>query len=208
MDVRLHLLDGVVDYADTLGYVLGHLSAGVKSLSANLDKVPEDLRDEVAEVDVEIIESLLGSAFVVCQAQITAVTKAALDIQKLARAEKIEFKAYGGQAHEVRALGERCDTNFSKVEVVWELGNYFKHREEWPQSAWVKPSPKLRHTIPVLLAAGLQPSSNGNLRAGSAALGNPDFDKMSVFFDIVNKWGVAVRDATYRALSKSPPERD
>ncbi len=61
---------------------------------------------------------MLGVSYVVCQAQITAVVQAALNVPD-----------HGLNARGVRALGPRFNDDYSRVEVLWALANYFKHRD-------------------------------------------------------------------------------
>jgi hypothetical protein len=56
---------------------------------------------------------------------VTAVTQAALRSRQAARDDGLTFTAFGGKAHEVRAIGDRFDTNYSKIEVLWALANYY-----------------------------------------------------------------------------------
>ncbi|MGH6681659.1 MAG: hypothetical protein ACREDL_22600, partial [Bradyrhizobium sp.] len=49
----------------------------------------------------------------------------------------------------------------------------------------------------------LQPSSNGNLRSGAEALGNPGYEDTSVFETIIGEWANLVRDAILKAKAAS-----
>src|SRR5262249_33873636 len=50
-------------------------------------------------------------------------------------------------------------------------------------------------TVPVILAAGLKRGSNGNLRSGAEALGNPDYADTSVLQTVIREWADQVREA-------------
>jgi hypothetical protein len=88
------------------------------------------------------------------------------------------------------------------VDVLWALGNYFKHREEWDRAEWKELKLKRpgKDTIPVLEAIGLQKSSSGNLRRGAEALGNAGFTELSVFEDIIRQWANEVRETIMKAV--------
>ena len=37
----------------------------------------------------------------------------------------------------VRALGDKyANSGATLVELAWDIGNYFKHRDEWPPEVW------------------------------------------------------------------------
>lgn len=203
--ILLHILDVVVEYDDIYVSVIQTLGHGVRAATATIDDgkdLPSDILESIAETEHEVIENLLGTAYVVCQAQITAVTMAALRVRTQALKEGLVFSGYGGKRHEVRSIGDPYDANYSKVEVLWALGNFFKHREEWGPAVWINPSGNEQYTIPALRAAGLQTSSTGNLRTGSEALGNTEYYEMTIFEVIVRQWADKVRERARAAFGQ------
>jgi hypothetical protein len=92
-------------------------------------------------------------------------------------------------------MGPRFDARWSKIELLWALANYFKHRDEWSSHSWTDPKGPEQHTVPVILAAGLKPGSTGNLRRGAEALGNSDYADMSVLQTVIREWADQVREA-------------
>jgi hypothetical protein len=104
-------------------------------------------------------------------------------------ADNLPFIAFGERDHEVRRMGP------SKIEVLWALANYFKHRDEWPPHSWTDPKGLEQHTVPVILAAGLKAGSTENLRRGAEALGNSDYADMSVLQTVIREWADQVREA-------------
>jgi hypothetical protein len=203
--ILLRLLDYAVDN-DTYARVLRTLGTGIKIAAGRIETAarqgPDDYADAVVDEETEIIESLLGTACVLCQTPITAVTQAALQARRQGLRDGRTFLAFTDKSHEVRTLGDPFDTNHSKIEVLWALGNYFKHRDEWTRSTWTKPTGLAAFTVPLLLAAGLAPSSTGNLRTGAEALGNSDYSNMSVFEGIVQNWANEVRVTTKQAFER------
>ncbi|HEX4159942.1 MAG TPA: hypothetical protein VHY79_15865 [Rhizomicrobium sp.] len=133
--------------------------------------------DAAVDLECETVEALLGTAY---QVKITAVVEAAV-------------RLLGNPDHEIRGMSPRFNAKFSQVEVLWALGNYFKHRDEWDRSEWDTPTASRRFTIRALIAAGLEPSSSGNLREGATALGNAAFSEMAVFERIIDEWAAAIR---------------
>lgn len=184
-DVALRLLDCAVN-DDTYASVLSALEAGIKAVAARIDALPDAAQ---FKVEVEVIENFLGTAYVLCQTQITAVTEAALWVRKVAP----DNSTLPDKAHEIRNLGDKFNnSSYSKIDVLWALANYFKHRDEWCPSTWTNPTGKAKYTVPVLKAAGLQTCSTGNLRTGAEVLGNDDYANLAVFEDIIAHWAEEV----------------
>ena len=204
-DIRLLLLDHAV-HDDTYASVLPTLAAAVNAAATRVKKADQNGSPEIAQLladdEAEVVENLLGSAYVLCQTPITAVARAALRARDQALDGGSAFPAFGEKPHEVRALGDCFDANYSKIEVLWAFANYFKHRDEWDCSTWDNPTGLAKFTVPVIKAAGLQPSSTGNLRTGAEALCNPDYSNMSVFEDIIRRWASEVRKSTRQAFGR------
>lgn len=190
LSVKLLLLKLAAE-SDVHASVLDELGRAIRKCGERIDGLhPDD--DGSLDLECELIESLLGTGYVVCQAKITAVVERAMEL--LAK-----------KPHEIRAMGPRFDADFSKVEVLWALGNYFKHGDEWKLSEWVTPTGPRAITIPVLKAAGLQASSTGNLRTGAEALGNRAYADMAVFQRIVDEWAAEVATAARSATAGATP---
>lgn len=174
LDVRLRLLDFAIK-ADTYENVLNALGRGIREAVGRTESVSDD--DAVIDYETQIIENMLGTAFVVCQAQANAVLQAALNIPEQTIKDS-----------EIRKLGPRFDKDYSKVEVLWALANYFKHRDEWGRSMWSNPGNREKLTVDAIKAAGLSVGSSGNLRTGAEALGNVSYTDVGVFYGVVRDW--------------------
>lgn len=218
VDVRLRLLDHAMSEANAYEDVLSALSAGIRTSAKRIDRAPQN--DDAFIIDeTQIIENMLGTAYVVCQAQITAVVQAALRVDDTAKAA-IFTGNKSARESKVRALGpqwrKRSGKTLSKVEILWQLGNYFKHHDEWSYRrvvfrksrrvghAW-KVDNKNKHTVQVIKAVGLKALNSGNLRQGAEALGNAKYSDMDVFQDVICSWGVDVHKhvlATLAAIAK------
>lgn len=203
----LHLLDGAVS-DDTYERVLATLGAGVKTAANKIDAAANsgdpDTIEIVTDIETEIVENLLGAAYVVCQTKITAVVQAAIKARRQILKESSSFITFGDRAEQVRRLGEPFDCNYSKIEVLWQLGNYFKHREEWDlvktdEGRDWNPSGNTKRTITVIKAAGLSLGSTGNLRTGADALGNNEYSNMMAFTKIISDWSEYVRESAWAA---------
>jgi hypothetical protein len=180
LDHYLRLL-GFAVKADTYESVLSSLGEGIKNAVDHIELEPDD--DGVVDYEAEIIENILGTAFVVCQAQANAVLQAALKIPKQTMKD-----------YEIRKLGPRFDKDYSKVEILWALANYFKHRDAWGRSMWTNPGRLEKSTIEAIKAAGLTPGSSSNLRDGAKALGNVSFTDVRIFYGLVRDWSEKVSE--------------
>jgi hypothetical protein len=129
--------------------------------------------------------------------QINAVVQAAL------RVPDPNGVIFPGDDKSVRALDPQFDGTYSKVEVIWQLANYFKHQEQWNSDMWVNPTRSARWTIPVITLVGLScGGSSSNLRIGAEALGNTAYSDVNVFSQIVRDWSTNVRNHVRAAVGR------
>ena len=218
--VWLQSLDYVVE-DNTYASVLSALAAGISAAQTSIEHIKPSESPELAEIvwaeEGEVIESFLGTAYVLCQTRITAVTRRALWARKHALHKRLEFPAFGCKEHEVRKRGEPFNDDHSKIEVLWQLANDFKHRDEWPLSTsddpmdegrrltWVEPekgAPRW-YTLRALEAVGIDdPFSHCNLRAGAEALGLTDYATLTILGDIIACWANDVRSVTRKAFGQ------
>src|SRR5690349_15860204 len=71
LSISLRLLDIAIS-ADAYGSVLSALAAGIRAAEKRINSGGE----EVDDYELEIVENLLGVAYVTCQPQITAIVQA------------------------------------------------------------------------------------------------------------------------------------
>jgi hypothetical protein len=199
LDVHLRLLDFALG-AEADGYesVLVTLGEGIRKSVRLINRAPEN--DLLVDAETDFIENMLGTVYVVCQNAINAVVQASL--------EDVPDKELFGSGtrknveSKVRALGPRFNRKFSKIEVLRQLGNYFKHRDEWHPISWKGAS---SWTLKAIKAAGLRPgSSGGNLRRAAEALGNSDYSDVTLFVEIIRAWSEDVRKQIDVKLGRGP----
>jgi hypothetical protein len=205
VDVHLRLLEHAIGEADAYEEVLNALSAGIRKSAQRIDRArPDD--DAYILDETQIIENMLGTAYVVCQNEITAVVQAALRVDDAAKAS-IFTGIKSKRESDVRALGPQSRRKsagkmLSKIEILWQLGNYFKHHDEWSYRrmafrksiglAW-KADNKNKHTVQVIKAVGLKALNSGNLRQGAKVLGNAKYSDVDVFQEAIHSWEADVR---------------
>jgi len=152
----------------------------------------EEYVDIVVDDESDVVESLVGAAFVAAQAQISGVVSS---IKRLiARAEKdgrvltsTDGTKRGMMCHASAMIGT---PPFSRIQVIDEMANFFKHHDEWTVP-WSSLDKKQRPTAEIVKAIGGSEGSTGNLRLGLEALGI-DCDLLRQLHDEIATWADAV----------------
>ena len=104
-----------------------------QSALARQPEYGEYYSDGVGDGDNELRENLIGVCFVVLQVRITSAIRAFKLFQKCVR-DSSQCKPDKDCA--IRGLnGCFKGTGLSFVQLVWDLGNYYKHRDEWSWKA-------------------------------------------------------------------------
>lgn len=118
------------------------------------------------EHDIEVVELLIGSAFVLGQAAITQAISLVKRIHEEAGKPswipegKAQIMEMGAPFHD--------QTGFSKITLINAAANYYKHRYEWWDD-WSGP-PSSKPTIGIVLKMGLVPKGHHNLEHALRAL--------------------------------------
>jgi len=175
--------------------ILESLSLAMKAAGERVEgatlNAKENQLDAIVDEECDFIESLLGAAYLVCQTQITTITSRSLQVLDRIEADKRKCKL-PAKAYEIHRFQRSPNViqRLTKVEGLWALANYFKHREEWRGIEWSdsKLNEQTKRTIEKLKIMGLEQRSTGNLRAGAMWLGNEDFYNLDVFHSIIEKW--------------------
>ncbi|MGA2229470.1 MAG: hypothetical protein ABSH22_00960 [Tepidisphaeraceae bacterium] len=179
-------------------------SASRKALRrvAKARRAGNDVNSEwVTNQEFELIENLVGAAFVVGQAFTTRVAELAIRIEgALHRDDKPATgpsKAAGPKKNEIAA---RCrqlraekigSTGLTVPEAVHALANYFKHREQWPRD-WSKAGSLESGTIDVIQKLGANSAASDNLAAGLENMGYQNYD-LSRLGEDLHLWAKGVR---------------
>jgi hypothetical protein len=200
--IHLRLLRGDTVFP-ALEDVLGPIGAAIADSSRHIDEAcatkDEEWFEAVTDEECEVIEELLGTSLVVCQAYITSVVSRVLGILRFADRRGHTLKSVAPKRdHIVSATSTYCgNTGFTNIQVMDAFANYFKHRFEW-SSDWSKAGGPAARTITIVRAAGASEGSSGNLRTGAEVLGNSDYSDLSVFSEILETWRAGL-EATVRA---------
>ena len=177
----------------TLRSVLLSLGEAVKKSSENITTAEETKNKEyinaVVDDECDIIESLIGAAFVSSQAIVNAVSAKIKSIHERAISEGHTLSTTDEKKYNILNFGSDrlLSSNYSQVQAINAFANYFKHDDEWNKS-WTNETGQNKYTIDVLVAAGAKQGSTGNLRTGIRALGVDDYENLTKLSDVVEKW--------------------
>jgi hypothetical protein len=160
-----------------------------------------DLVEAIVGEEALAVEELLGLAFVAAQSFITLIRTELIAVNKshlLYLGSPLTFasdaKAYDALKIGSMLTGAKC----SEVEAINAIANYWKHSEEWPVVQTFRRLPEEwdlnafqanhKRTVQIVIALGLKPDSDGNLRRAAKALGVADFEDLSPLRDILKSW--------------------
>jgi hypothetical protein len=113
------------------------------------------------EHDIEVVEHVIGSAFVLAQAAITqAVSILSRMHEDAGRSvwipkNKVDIMKTAAPVH--------AETGLSKIIIINTASNYYKHRYEWKDEDWEGPTYNKNWTIRTAAALGLGPKGYHNL---------------------------------------------
>jgi hypothetical protein len=171
--------------------------------------------ESVTDEGCALIEELLGVAFVGVQTFATGIRSQVIKLSEvcereygralsfvnpwrlgkdgaLSRTQEREEKRRRAESSgALLGLGSAlmAGSEFTQMEVMDGVSNYWKHREEWDLVDWDDLSGAERKTAARVQVAGLRSSSTGNLRAAAKAFGLPTFRDLEVLREIARKWG-------------------
>lgn len=191
------LKDGKDDYRlDKIDAILGPIGNGIDAIGKFVNAADmsenEEYAQMIADDEVEVIEGLLGVAFVVCQTQIERVVHSVGLLHRHAESFTTPLPlttTKTGKSSVMAFDSVRVGTStVTRIEAMNAVANYFKHRDSWPGD-WRKARGQAASTIDTIQKIGLEQGSSGNLRTASEALGNPSgYIKVSRFADAIRDW--------------------
>ncbi|MBX3504066.1 MAG: hypothetical protein KF895_01205 [Parvibaculum sp.] len=157
-----------------------------------------EYRDLVGESEGEYIEEIIGACVLVSQAKIRRVTSAALKLGEIAKNKLSISISEFGNAEKILGIGEMFKgTNSTAVELMWDLGNYYKHCDEWPSQVWENLEgrfKKQRATRVSVERLGISRGSTGNMRNAFKFFSGDQHLDCSALARLVNNWAVVVNE--------------
>lgn len=154
--------------------------------------------DAVIDDECDVIENLLGAAFVVCQADITAVISHVNHMHKRAFADGHRLSSSDNSKAGMLSLDNQlvATSPYSYVQVIDAVANYFKHRDEW-RGLWTQfpPASSQGKTVAIITVVGAEQGSTGNMRTGVTALGISNYRNLTILYDHIASWADNVATA-------------
>lgn len=154
-----------------------------------------DYADVFIDEETALIETLLGTVFVVCQTHITAIRSRlqALHRYHLSQELKNPLTTTTGRKQDILRFGGRKirKAGYSAVEAIDGFANYFKHNDEW-YGNWKKLKGQAAGTVAIITAVGAQQGSTGNLRTAAERLGNKKYSDVGAFAKPIKEWGTGL----------------
>lgn len=174
------------------------VTEGARKIEHARQHYHEDHFDSVCDEESEVLESLVGTAFVVAQAQITGVVSSVMRLHKKAMSDGVQVAGLKGERREILRLNSPLltETTYSRIQVIDAFANYFKHHDEW-KVPWANLDNRSKATADIVAAAGATEGSSGNLRTGLTALGI-DYDLLDRLHEEIATWASDVVK-TYRS---------
>jgi|GEM_PF-1467116 len=171
------------------------------SLEADREGDPDWFDCHVDE-ETDVIENLLGVAFLICQCHVTEV------VSKVVMLHKLYVKNYpdnvltttSGSKRDIIGFGLDSVGSYTAVTVLDAFANYFKHRDEW-HGDWDTLPARSLHTAAIVESVGGSQGSSGNMRTGAEALGNPSYASVEVFAQVLRSWRTELADAYHNELA-------
>ena len=172
-NLRLRILEYAVQ-DDHVTSVLGEIARAIRTSEQACDKAAlqatddPDYVDAICDEETANIEEAAGVAFLILQMKIRRVVEAA--------------KYLYPRQDIMKRGGNHRTYPHSLIKLIWEVANYYKHRDEWSAAVWERGlkqnNPELYKKIRVQIRArevveclGIVMSSTGNLRTSLESLG-------------------------------------
>lgn len=164
----------------------------------------EDFIESVNEEESLAIEELLGLGFMAAQSFITSIRTEVVIVGKVYEHEfgsKFSIIA-DAKAYDALKLAPTLNAapQFSVVQAINAVANYWKHSEEWPtreeklnkrfHEVWDQSALRgnEKTTVDIVTALKFKPNSSGNMRTAAKALGITKYDDLSPIRQILIQW--------------------
>lgn len=193
---------------DTVTHLMDDLARAIRRSEEICDEASEDCNQD------DYVEDLIGTSFVVLQTKIRRVSLKAVSLNEDLRAFGLNTIPSFENEGAVRALGDKyADTEATLVELAWDIGNYFKHRDEWRPEVWdeeaegevnsIKNARRTRKSVErVGIAWNL---TAGNMRTAYKFLGMMPYSSCARLAEAVQRWADRVHNHAKTNLP-IPPE--
>jgi len=195
IDAGLKLLELAVD-GDGLERVLHPIEEAIRASFLRMEDADDgsEFADIVEEEEADVVENLLGAAFVVCQARIAKITT------RFVRLETACGAPLPGGPHKKHTVVRRQSptvgaTTYTTVELINHVANYYKHHSEWHRPWSAIADPMTKRTRDAVISLGADEAAIGNMRRLTRELtGDDDLSNLEPLVEAVVTWGHRLRD--------------
>jgi len=176
--------------------VLDSLSDAVTAARKTVDHAQANFAAEhyeaLYEDESDVLESMVGTASVAAQTQITGVISTLKRLHNYAARHEVALTTITGSKDAIMQLASSplTGTTFTRIQVINAFANYYKHGDEW-KTPWSNLNALSQATAEIVEAAGGTENSSGNLRTGLKALGIV-FDLLDCLHEEISKWAEAL----------------
>jgi hypothetical protein len=195
---------------------------GIAELIRTSEQVCEsaDCRDDEAIIDREAdyLEELIGISFVLLQAKIRRVTSSTLKLCKVMKGQGVELEELSSR-EKILSIGEDLESQqLRPAQLAWDIGNYYKHRDEWPDAVWyyeplAAQEPKKqpvdratemgRKTRRVVEGLGVVEGSTGNMRTIYESLGVCPYSDCRRLAYEIQRWAEQVLECAETSVRRT-----
>jgi hypothetical protein len=214
-DARIAALLVVVRRAatnDMLDRVHAVVEQEMKTVSTGIKELGRD--SESLDDELDLIEDLLGLAFVVAQTSITHF-RTRLEMLSQACNESGIPLSFGTGKKELFKLGKPINAALpmTPIEAINAVANYWKHAEKWVIAESTKDNKLVwtwdtgvkkpeKETVDIVTAMGIRPSSTGNLRIAAKVIGITDFNNLSPMREKLRNWAASLYETARAEIAQ------
>jgi hypothetical protein len=189
-----------------------------KACEEAAEQTDTDYQQFVAEAEGDYLEELIGASFIVLQTKIRRVTSSALAFRKAMLAEhQIDICELSNTKQIHKVSGDSYKRKrASLVQLIWDVGNYYKHRDEWPVEVWREKSASKKEASSVehgrqtrrsVQKVGIVQFSTGNMFTAYQFFDIYPYAKCEQLAHKVQSWADQVYQTAVESLKRSVSAR-
>ena len=192
------------------------IARGLKRLEKAEKSGNADALEALVDDECDQVEELLGIAFVSAQVFISRIKTRLKTLNRVCEEDfqqPLDLVSSGDFHRDVVRRGETLQNDPDRyvVEVIYAVGNFWKHSDEWttcevPRDNRITRGWELagrqKPTVAVVSAIGLAPGSSGNLRSAAESIGIEKYDDLRPMRRALTEWAKNVYQEASEGLQK------
>jgi hypothetical protein len=181
-------------------------TARLEHLMRSIGSVIGETAEYVASIsDDQAIESLLGSAYLLCQAHMRAVLLRLASIEEIVRGRKAARSKLARADEDRLALLDlpcpRMVGAYSLPRVIWALAEFHRLRDQLPATR-ASARGAARGLLAIVSAAGVDPQTPAPLQTAAKALGVTQYAHLDLLSTICEHWGNVLAADVHVAIGR------